>query len=87
MIVNSVCPGMVKTDIGRTVADQAWYMKALVWVYMTVTGKPPEYGARHYVKAAVRPKEEHVSRGNCICRGFFKLIWPSGTVLDRMADL
>lgn len=52
---------MVKTDIGRNVADQAWFMKALVWVYLNITAKPPDYGARHYVKAALCPKEEHVS--------------------------
>lgn len=53
---------MVKTDIGRNVGGQGWFMKALVWVYLSITGKPPDYGARHYVKAALRPKEEHVSR-------------------------
>lgn len=62
VIVNSVCPGMVRTDIGRKVADQGWFMKALVWVYLSITAKPPDYGARHYIKAALRPQEEHVSR-------------------------
>lgn len=52
---------MVKTDIGRNVAEQAWFMKTLVWVYLAISGKPPDSGARHYVKAALRPKEEHVS--------------------------
>lgn len=61
VIVNSVCPGMVRTDIGRAVADQTWIMKLLVSLYMSLGGKAPDYGARHYILAALRPKEEHVS--------------------------
>lgn len=61
VIVNSVCPGMVNTDVARSFAGQNWFMNILVWVYMSSSGKPPDYGARHYVKAALRPKEEHVS--------------------------
>lgn len=63
VIVNSVCPGMVKTDIGRNVGDQGWFMRVLVWGYLSISGKPPGYGARHYVQAALRPREEHVSKG------------------------
>jgi hypothetical protein len=55
---------MVRTDIGRAVVDQAWFMKILVAVYMDVLGKSTDNGARHYVNAALRPKEEHVSEGD-----------------------
>lgn len=57
VIVNSVCPGMVKTDIARHVEDEGWFMKPLVWVYLSFSGKTPDHGARHYVKAALRPKK------------------------------
>lgn len=52
---------MVRSDIGRAVGDQSWFMKILVGVYMGILGKSTEYGARHYINAALRPKEEHVS--------------------------
>lgn len=53
---------MVKTDIARNVEDEGWFMKPLVWVYLSFSGKSPDHGARLYVKAALRPKEEHVSK-------------------------
>lgn len=52
---------MVRTSIGRAMADQAWFMRTLVALYMGFLGKPPGYGARYYVNAALRPIEEHVS--------------------------
>lgn len=61
-----MCPGMVSTGIGREVADQAWFMRVLVSLYVKIGGKPPDYGARHYIKAALRPQEEHVSRKFCV---------------------
>lgn len=36
-------------------------MRTLVALYMGFLGKPPSYGARYYVNAALRPSEEHVS--------------------------
>lgn len=81
---------MVKTGIGRNVADQAWFMKALVWVYLSITAKPTDYGARHYVKSALRPKEEHVSRERAHLQRYgcstARLTGLSGAILHRMVD-
>ncbi|KAI9692845.1 MAG: hypothetical protein M1822_004839 [Bathelium mastoideum] len=59
VLVNSVCPGLVKTDIGRAIAGQSWYMQIIVYLYMAILGKSPDFGARFYVAAACRSKKEH----------------------------
>jgi NAD(P)-dependent dehydrogenase (short-subunit alcohol dehydrogenase family) len=59
VVVNSVCPGLVHTDIGRAIANQSRLMKIVVPVYLSILGKSPDYGARFYVTAALRSKEEH----------------------------
>ncbi|KAK2609480.1 hypothetical protein N8I77_002977 [Diaporthe amygdali] len=86
VIINSVCPGMVKTNIGHTVADQTWIMKLLVSLYMSLGGKPPDYGARHYITAALRPKEEHSCWGR-LRNNVTSLTGRLGAVLHRVADL
>lgn len=86
VIINSVCPGMVRTDIGRAVVDQGWVMKILVTAYMGVLGKSVEHGARHYVNAALRPKEEHVREGYAFHAMIVVVLTTfSGQILDCLA--
>ena len=61
VIVNSVCPGMVKTDIGRHIASRSWFHALCVWVTLLITAKSADSGARICVTAALKPKENHVS--------------------------
>jgi hypothetical protein len=59
--VNSVCPGIVNSDIGRVIAGRSGFMKIGVPLYMRILGKSTDSGARAYVNAARTPVEEHVS--------------------------
>ncbi|CAJ2505601.1 Uu.00g129950.m01.CDS01 [Anthostomella pinea] len=59
VIVNSVCPGIVYTDIASPKAHEPLLRQLVVRLFMTLIGKKPEYGARFYVKAALKTPEEH----------------------------
>lgn len=61
VIVNSVCTGNVRTEIGRPIADIGWAMKLIASLYVMIVGKTPDHGARHVIKASLLPKEAHVS--------------------------
>lgn len=59
VIVNKVCPGLVYSDIGRSIANMSWMMQLFVLVYLNTLGKSTDYGARLYLTAARTPPEEH----------------------------
>lgn len=61
VIVNSVCPGMVHTDIGRQIASRSRIHALLVYLTLVITAKTPNSGARIILQAALKPKENHVS--------------------------
>lgn len=61
VIINSVCPGMVHTDIGRQIASRSRIHALLVYLTLVVTAKTPNSGARIILQAALKPKENHVS--------------------------
>ncbi|KAI0896446.1 NAD(P)-binding protein [Annulohypoxylon nitens] len=52
VIVNAVCPGIVKTDITRDLG-------VVATAFMTVLGKSPEHGARSLVKAGLTTEEQN----------------------------
>ncbi|KAF1974310.1 NAD(P)-binding protein [Bimuria novae-zelandiae CBS 107.79] len=64
VIVNSVCPGMVYTGIGRNIASRSWFHSLCVYLTLIITAKTADSGARICVMAALKPKENHVS---CDC--------------------
>lgn len=76
VIVNSVCPGLVHTEIGRAIAGQSWYMRMLTRAYLSVGGKSPEMGARFYVLAAMRDERDH---------GKFIMAWLTDEQYSRRA--
>ncbi|ROW13644.1 hypothetical protein VPNG_04525 [Cytospora leucostoma] len=59
VVVNSVCPGMVKTDIGRHIASRSWFHNLCTVLTLWVTAKTADSGARICVAAALKPKEAH----------------------------
>ncbi|PWY83795.1 putative short chain dehydrogenase/ reductase [Aspergillus sclerotioniger CBS 115572] len=59
IIVNTVCPGLVATDLARDVARSSTLMQFLVPVYQGLLGKSADYGARFYVKAACMGEDGH----------------------------
>lgn len=75
MIVNPVCPGLVISSLGRSIAQRSALMKLAVPVYAFILGKSADYGARFYLKAARTPENEHVSRNHpLLLRLSWKLI-------------
>lgn len=56
--MNTVCPGLVNSEIGRSIAKLSWWMKLFVMVYLNTLGKSTDYGARMYVAAACTPPQE-----------------------------
>ncbi|KAI8932963.1 hypothetical protein NX059_010432 [Plenodomus lindquistii] len=60
VIVNTVCPGLVNTDLGRSVTKMSWMMQLFVPLYFSLLGKSADYGARTYLLAALTTEAEHV---------------------------
>ncbi|KAH7406999.1 hypothetical protein DE146DRAFT_734387 [Phaeosphaeria sp. MPI-PUGE-AT-0046c] len=59
IIINSVCPGTVKTDIGVGIATRSWIHYIGVWLTLFVTGKTSDSGSRICVTTALKPKDNH----------------------------
>ncbi|KAL1603463.1 hypothetical protein SLS60_005050 [Paraconiothyrium brasiliense] len=77
VIVNSVCPGMVKTDIGRNISSRSWFHALCVWLTLVTTAKSADSGARILVQAAQKPVENH---------GEFFSYWLEGDQWRRKAE-
>ncbi|CCD44252.1 hypothetical protein ACHAO1_004544 [Botrytis cinerea] len=58
VIVNSICPGMVKSDLGREYNTGA-VIGIMINLWMSLACKTTEGGARTYVLAALTPPSEH----------------------------
>jgi hypothetical protein len=54
---------MVKTDIGRHIAERSWFHALCTYLVLFITAKTADSGARICVMAALKPKENHVSGG------------------------
>lgn len=61
VIVNTVCPGLVKTDLGRSISKMSWLMQLFVPMYLGILGKSADHGARFYIAAARTSEDKHVS--------------------------
>ncbi|KAI0403550.1 hypothetical protein F4802DRAFT_570879 [Xylaria palmicola] len=59
VIVNSICPGIVNTNIGHSISQTSLAMKVGVQIYMKILGKSPDSGARFCVAAALKPSSSH----------------------------
>ncbi|KZT58640.1 NAD(P)-binding protein [Calocera cornea HHB12733] len=57
VIINNVCPGMIKTDLNR---NTPWYLTPVVWALQAVSSNPIEKGADEYIDAVTNVgKESH----------------------------
>ncbi|KAI3393359.1 hypothetical protein diail_4397, partial [Diaporthe ilicicola] len=61
VIVTSVCPGPVKTELSRSMQENSALAKVAAPIFMTMIGKSPDYGARTYLAGALAGPAEHVS--------------------------
>ncbi len=54
---------MVKTEIGCHIAERSWFHALCTYLVLFITAKTADSGARIFVMAALKPKENHVSGG------------------------
>lgn len=59
VIITSVCPGPVKTDLSRTMEENSLLVRLLVPVFTNLVCQPSEYGSRIYLKGALAKPEQH----------------------------
>ncbi|KAI0198160.1 hypothetical protein F4808DRAFT_265218 [Astrocystis sublimbata] len=59
VIINSICPGMVKTEIGRHICERSWIHSLATYLVLLITAKTADSGSRICVTAALKPKESH----------------------------
>lgn len=59
MIVNTMCPGLVKTDLSRGYAEKSAAFAVGIVVFAGTFSKSPENGARTYMAAATTKESEH----------------------------
>jgi len=52
---------MVKTDIGRHIAERSWFHALCTYLVLLITAKTADSGSRICVMAALKSKENHVS--------------------------
>lgn len=61
VILTSVCPGPVKTELSRSMQENSVVARIAAPVFMTMIGKSPDYGARIYITGALAGPKDHVS--------------------------
>ncbi|ERF76959.1 hypothetical protein EPUS_02671 [Endocarpon pusillum Z07020] len=59
VIVNSTCPGMCETDIGRSWRGQSIFLTFLIWLYLSLFARSADHGSRSYVSALTRGVDGH----------------------------
>lgn len=58
-IVNTMCPGVCKSDLGRQYSEKGILMSVAVSFFSTAVAKSTESGARTMILAAMTGPEEH----------------------------
>jgi NAD(P)-dependent dehydrogenase (short-subunit alcohol dehydrogenase family) len=59
VIVNSTCPGMVKTDLGRSWASQHLIIRFLIWLLTSIFARSADHGSRSYVSGVTLGVDGH----------------------------
>lgn len=61
VIVNSCCPGMVRTEISRNLKEKSLLIRLAEPLVTTLLAQTPEVGARTYLAAGLATESENVS--------------------------
>ncbi|KAF7509384.1 hypothetical protein GJ744_008107 [Endocarpon pusillum] len=59
VIVNSTCPGLCDTDLGRSWCGQSIFITFLVWLFFGLLARSADHGSRSYVSALTRGVDGH----------------------------
>jgi NAD(P)-dependent dehydrogenase (short-subunit alcohol dehydrogenase family) len=57
VIVNSACPGMCQSDLGRSWRQSPLWLRILLWLFVRIFARSAGHGSRTYVSAATRGVE------------------------------
>jgi NAD(P)-dependent dehydrogenase (short-subunit alcohol dehydrogenase family) len=59
IIVNSTCPGMCRSELGRSWDRSPLLLRLLLWVFVRIFARSADHGSRSYVSAVTRGVEGH----------------------------
>lgn len=59
IIINSVCPGMCNTDIGRNFSQVGIHVRIALWLTFNLLGRSPTQGANIYLSSLKQDKSIH----------------------------
>jgi NAD(P)-dependent dehydrogenase (short-subunit alcohol dehydrogenase family) len=59
VVVNSACPGLCKSDLGRSVASRPLIIRFIVWLFLSIFARSADHGSRSYVSAVQRGVDGH----------------------------
>ncbi|KAG6360257.1 hypothetical protein INS49_011313 [Diaporthe citri] len=59
VILTSVCPGAVKTELSRSMQENSFVARIAAPIFMNLVGKSPDYGARIYLTGALAGPKDH----------------------------
>ena len=57
VVVNSTCPGMCKSDLGRKYREKSVLLKGLLWASLAIFARTGESGSRSYISAVTRGED------------------------------
>ncbi|KAK9782910.1 hypothetical protein SCAR479_01253 [Seiridium cardinale] len=61
VILNTLCPGIVNTDLSRNFRDKGAIFIVAIFLFTTLFGKSPENGARTYMASVSTTESDHAS--------------------------
>lgn len=59
VIVNSTCPGMCQSDLGRSWASQPLVIRFLLWLFISIFARSADHGSRSYVSGVTVGVDGH----------------------------
>jgi NAD(P)-dependent dehydrogenase (short-subunit alcohol dehydrogenase family) len=59
VIVNSTCPGMCKTDLGRSYLDRPLIFRVFLLLFLYIFARSADHGSRSYVSGVTRGVDGH----------------------------
>ena len=62
VLVNSICPGPVRTDLPRQALESSLLVRLLAPALLAAIFQSTEVGARYYAEAGLAGPDQHVSR-------------------------
>jgi hypothetical protein len=58
-IINTVCPGLIKTNIARSFAEKRFFYKLATHLFLWLKANPADVGAKSLVLVATTTPEQH----------------------------